>query len=124
MTLQISRIYSIESTKALTKNAMKDLVKKIVNLGIGAGKVAEENAYKVMNGLGNQINALIEKGGKADDKTSKKIKKFVEEAASSVDHIVKNSRSNAHEVFRQIKKAGEDLVEKLKNIDKPKNKDE
>ena len=95
---------------------MEEMVKKIVNLGIGAGKVVEENAQKVMNDIGNQINELIAKGEGANDDVSTKIKNFVEEAASNVGQIVENSTSSANEVFGQVKKTTDELIGNLKNL--------
>ena len=83
---------------------MNELVKKIVNLGIGAGKVVESNAQKIMSDIGTQLNDLIKRGEAADDDISKKIKNFVEDAATNVTQVVENSTANANEVFSKVKK--------------------
>ena len=95
---------------------MDQLVKKIVNLGIGAGKLVEENAQKVMTDIGTKLNELIEKGAVADDDVSLKIKKAVEDASVNITQIVDNSTKGATEIFDKVKGTAEGLVTQVKTI--------
>ncbi len=91
-----------------------DIVGKIINLGIGVGKVVEENAQSIMGEIKKQLDELIEKGEQADDEVSGKIKGFVKNASDKVNGIVQNSTESATEVFEQVKTISTNLVEDIK----------
>ena len=95
---------------------MEQLVKKIVNLGIGAGKLVEENAQKVMEDIGTTLNTLIAKGETADDETSLKIKKAIEDTTVNVSQIVGNSTKGATEIFEKVKTSLDGLVTQVKGF--------
>lgn len=85
---------------------MEEMLKKIVNLGIGAVKVLEANLETTFRRAEEGVSEMIAKGDSASDETSVRVKQFVDELLGSV----KDYENKAKELT-------ESLVATLKEID-------
>lgn len=77
---------------------MEELLKKVVNLGIGAVKTLEENLSDTFSRAESGINEMISKGETASDERSAKVKQFVDDMMASV----KEYETKATEVTQSL----------------------
>ena len=66
---------------------MEEILKKVVNLGIGAAKTIEEDAKNFLSKSEAKINELISAGEQANDENSVKVKNFFEDASKNLKDI-------------------------------------
>lgn len=95
---------------------MEDLLKKIVNLGIGAAKGLEDNLQTAFKAAEQGINELITRGDSTGQDGGAKVKKFVNDLMASV----KEYETRAHEMsenltaaLREFQNSGKGRAEEL-----------
>lgn len=100
---------------------MEELLKKIVNLGIGAAKGLEDNLQTAFKSAEQGINDLIAKGSVTGDEGSARVKRFVNDLLVSVKDYetkAKEMSDNLTQALREFQTSGKGRVEDLqKRID-------
>lgn len=100
---------------------MEELLKKIVNLGLGAAKGLEDNLHTAFRATEQGINELISKGTASGDDGAARVKTFVNDLLISVkDYEVKAKEmsENLTNALREFQSSGKGRVEDLqKRID-------
>ncbi len=100
---------------------MEELLKKIVNLGIGAAKGLEDNLQTAFKAAEQGINELIAKGDTSGGAGAEKVKKFVNDLLVSVKDYETTARElsgNLTAALREFQSSGKGRVEELqKKID-------
>ena len=84
---------------------MEELLKKLVNLGIGATKTLQEEITNTFKKAEDFVNELIAKGESASDETSQKVKELVDKLLDSVK-----------EYESKVKEVSESLLNTLKEL--------
>lgn len=102
---------------------MEELLKKVVNLGIGAFKSVEENLEESFKKAENGINDLISKGDTASDENSQKVKSFVDELLVSVKEYESKAKEISDSIVSALKefdptggKTIEDIKAKIESL--------
>ncbi len=102
---------------------MEELLKKVVNLGIGAFKSVEENLEDAFKKAETGINDLISKGNTANDENSLKVRKFVDELLVSVKEYEAKAKEISDSVVSALKefdptggKTIEDIKAKIESL--------
>lgn len=95
---------------------MEELLKKVVNLGIGAVKSLEEGLRQALEGAETGINDLIAKGEANNEEGAAKVRQVVEEITNSI----KEYEAKAKEISESLTNALQDFdpqgkVDELKN---------
>ena len=88
------------------RNFMEEILKKVVNLGIGAVKNLEVNLESTFKNAEVGINSLIDKGEKSKDENTTKVKTFVDDMLNSVK-----------EYESKVKEVTDNLITTLKEFD-------
>jgi polyhydroxyalkanoate synthesis regulator phasin len=100
---------------------MEELLKRIVNLGIGAAKGLEDNLHTAFKAAEQGINDLISKGDASGDESSTRVKKFVNDLLVSVQDYeakAKDMSENLTHALKEFQASGKNRVEDLqKRID-------
>ncbi len=100
---------------------MEELLKKIVNLGIGAAKGLEDNLQTAFKAAEQGINELISKGDLSGEAGSTNVKKFVNDLLVSVKDYEARAREmsdNLTAALKEFQSSGKGRVEDLqKRID-------
>lgn len=100
---------------------MEELLKKIVNLGIGAAKGLEDNLQTAFKAAEQGINDLIAKGDTTGETGAGNVKKFVNDLLVSVKDYEAKAREmsdNLTTALRELQASGRGRVEDLqKRID-------
>lgn len=100
---------------------MEELLKKIVNLGIGAAKGLEDNLQTAFKSAEQGINELIAKGDTSGEQGSTRVKKFVNDLLVSVKDYEAKAREmsdNLTNALKEFQTSGKGRVEDLqKRID-------
>lgn len=100
---------------------MEELLKRIVNLGIGAAKGLEDNLQTAFKAAEQGINELISKGDSSGEAGSTQVKKFVNDLLVSVKDYEAKAREmsdNLTLALREFQSSGKGRVEDLqKRID-------
>ncbi|MBL8033633.1 MAG: hypothetical protein JNJ69_08035 [Leptospiraceae bacterium] len=100
---------------------MEELLKKIVNLGIGAAKGLEDNLQTAFKSAEQGINDLIAKGSASGDEGATRVKKYVNDLLVSVKDYearAKEMSENLTNALREFQTSGKGRVEELqKRID-------
>lgn len=95
---------------------MEELLKRIVNLGIGAAKGLEDNLQTAFKSAEQGINDLIAKGDASGEDGATKIKKFVNDLLVSVKDYETRARDmsdNLTNALREFQTSGKGRVEEL-----------
>ena len=102
---------------------MEELLKKLVNLGIGAAKSLEDNLQTTFKNAEKGINDLITKGDTTSTEGAAKVKKFVNDLLVSVKdyeakaHEMSESLTNALKEFQTTGKGRiEDLTKRVEEV--------
>lgn len=102
---------------------MEELLKRIVNLGIGAAKGMEDNLHTAFKATEKGINDLIARGSTESSEASTRVKKFVNDLLASVKdyeakaHEMSESLTNALKEFQSSGKATtEELQKRIEEI--------
>lgn len=100
---------------------MEELLKKLVNLGIGVAKGLEDNLQTAFKTAEQGINDLIAKGGLPGDGGSENVRKFVNDLLVSVRDYEARAREmsgNLTAALREFQTNGQGRLEDLqKRID-------
>lgn len=100
---------------------MEELLKRIVNLGIGAAKGLEDNLQTAFKAAEQGINELISKGDSSGEAGSTQVKKFVNDLLVSVKDYEAKAREMSENLtlaLREFQSSGKGRVEDLqKRID-------
>ncbi len=102
---------------------MEELLKKVVNLGIGAFKSVEENLEDAFKKAETGINDLISKGSNANDENSQKVRKYVDELMVSVKEYEAKAKEISDSIVSALKefdptggKTIEDIKAKIESL--------
>ncbi len=108
---------------SIKEKNMEELLKKVVNLGIGAFKSVEENLEDAFKKAETGINDLISKGNTANDENSQKVRKFVDELLVSVKEYEAKAKEISDSVVSALKefdptggKTIEDIKAKIESL--------
>jgi polyhydroxyalkanoate synthesis regulator phasin len=105
---------------------MEELLKKIVNLGIGAAKSLEDNLQTAFKTAEQGINELIAKGDSAGEAGAQNVKKFVNDLLVSVREYEARAREISESLttaLREFQMSGKGRLEDLqKKIDEITNR--
>jgi len=100
---------------------MEEILKKIVNLGLGAAKGLEDNLQTAFKSAEQGINDLIAKGTTAGGDGAANVKKYVNDLLISVKDYeakVKEMSENLTSALREFQSSGKGRAEDLqKRID-------
>lgn len=100
---------------------MEEILKKIVNLGIGAAKGLEDNLQTAFKSAEQGINDLIAKGNTTGGDGAAGVKKFVNDLLDSVkdyESKAKEMSENLTAALKEFQSSGKGRVEELqKRID-------
>ncbi|HMV36876.1 MAG TPA: hypothetical protein PKM44_02845 [Turneriella sp.] len=100
---------------------MEELLKKIVNLGIGAAKGLEDNLQTAFKAAEQGINDLIAKGDTSGEAGAGNVKKFVNDLLVSVRDYESTAREmseNLTTALREFQTSGQGRIEDLqKRVD-------
>jgi len=108
---------------------MNDLLKKIVNLGIGATSSIDEKIKINLENAQKVIDDMIDKGKGSDDGTSAKIHQFLDDVFSALDqysdrasNLIASLKDAINEIdplnnkkFDDLNQKIDELQQKLKN---------
>jgi len=95
---------------------MEELLKKIVNLGIGAAKGLEDNLQTAFKSAEQGINDLIARGNSTGEDGATRVKKFVNDLLISVKDYESKAREmsdNLTEALREFQTSGKGRAEEL-----------
>lgn len=95
---------------------MEELLKKIVNLGIGAAKGLEDNLQTAFKAAEQGINELIAKGDASGEQGATNVKKFVNDLLVSVKDYETKAREmsdNLTNALKEFQTSGKGRVEDL-----------
>jgi polyhydroxyalkanoate synthesis regulator phasin len=95
---------------------MEELLKKIVNLGIGAAKGLEDNLQTAFKAAEQGINDLVSKGDSSGDEASTRVKKFVNDLLVSVKDYeakAKEMSENLTSALKEFQTSGKGRAEEL-----------
>lgn len=105
---------------------MEELLKKLVNLGIGAAKSLEENLQTTFKSAEKGINELIAKGDTSTDEGAAKVKKFVNDLLVSVKDYESKAKEMTESLTNALKEfnaTGKGKIEELsKKVEEVANK--
>jgi polyhydroxyalkanoate synthesis regulator phasin len=100
---------------------MEELLKKIVDLGIGAAKGLEDNLQTAFKAAEQGINDLIAKGEANSESGARSVKNFVNDLLASVKEYETRAREMSDQLtsaLREFQASGQGRVEDLqKRID-------
>lgn len=97
-------------------NNMEELLKRIVNLGIGAAKGLEDNLQTAFKAAEQGINDLVSKGDSSGDEAAAKVKKFVNDLLISVKDYETKAREmsdNLTTALKEFQTSGKGRAEEL-----------
>lgn len=95
---------------------MEELLKRIVNLGIGAAKGLEDNLQTAFKAAEQGINELISKGDLSGETGSTNVKKFVNDLLVSVKDYEARAREmsdNLTAALKEFQSSGKGRVDEL-----------
>ena len=95
---------------------MEELLKRIVNLGIGAAKGLEDNLQTAFKSAEQGINELIAKGDASGEQGATNVKKFVNDLLVSVKDYEAKAREmsdNLTSALKEFQTSGKGRVEDL-----------
>lgn len=95
---------------------MEELLKRIVNLGIGAAKGLEDNLQTAFKAAEQGINELVSKGDSSGDEAASKVKKFVNDLLVSVKDYETKAREmsdNLTTALKEFQTSGKGRAEEL-----------
>lgn len=95
---------------------MEELLKKLVNLGIGAVKGLEDNLHTAFRAAEQGINELIARGDAPGEAGSAQVRKFVNDLLVSVKDYEARARElseNLTAALRELQASGKGRAEEL-----------
>lgn len=95
---------------------MEELLKRIVNLGIGAAKGLEDNLQTAFKAAEQGINDLIAKGDTSGEAGATRVKKYVNDLLVSVKDYESKAREmsdNLTSALKEFQTSGKGRVEEL-----------